>query len=131
MTPLRVLVCGGRDFTDRACIELHLNAVDRTRGVAEVITGGARGADLLAHEWANRMGVKATMMVADWETHGRSAGAIRNVRMLKETKPDMVLAFPGGKGTAHMVKIAHAANVPVLEIKKQEPKPVWAQRNTF
>lgn len=53
---------------------------------------------------------------ADWNAHGRSAGPIRNAKMLAEGKPDLVVAFPGGKGTAHMVGIARKAGVPVVEM---------------
>lgn len=48
---------------------------------------------------------------------GKAAGPIRNQRMLDDGKPDRVLAFPGGRGTANMVKLAKAAGVPVHEIR--------------
>ena len=44
-----------------------------------------------------------------------AAGPKRNQQMLDEAKPDMVVAFPGGKGTAHMRQIAKAAGVPVWQ----------------
>jgi UDP-N-acetylmuramoylalanine-D-glutamate ligase len=53
---------------------------------------------------------------ADCETHGRSADPIRNRRTLDEGKPDLVVAFPGGRGTAHMVSQARAAGVRVIEV---------------
>jgi hypothetical protein len=52
---------------------------------------------------------------ADWERHGRKAGPIRNRTMLAVGKPDLVVAFPGRRGTEHMVAIARNANVPILE----------------
>lgn len=53
---------------------------------------------------------------AKWKMYGRSAGAIRNAVMLSEFQPDIVVAFPGGRGTAHMVRIARAAGIDVIEI---------------
>lgn len=50
---------------------------------------------------------------ADWEKHGRAAGPIRNEKMLIVGTPDMVLAFPGGRGTADMIRKAEAAGLPV------------------
>jgi hypothetical protein len=54
--------------------------------------------------------------MAEWETLGRKAGPIRNERMLTEGKPDLVVAFPGGRGTAHMTRLAREAGVEVVEI---------------
>jgi hypothetical protein len=75
-------------------------------GITALIHGGASGADYLAYQWAidNRVDVKC--YEADWKTHSKAAGPIRNKYMLVDSKPDMVIAFPGGKGTANMVKLA-------------------------
>lgn len=111
---MRVLVCGGRDFLDRD----HLFAVlDAMRDeIDSLICGGARGADDLAYTWACRRDVPAELYMADWERHGRRGGPIRNQRMLDEGKPDLVLAFPGGPGTADMVRRARKAGVGVREV---------------
>jgi hypothetical protein len=78
--------------------------------------GGATGVDEFAKGWATtRPEVKRWVCNADWKTHGRKAGPLRNARML-EWKPDAVIAFPGGKGTANMVALAKAAGVPVIEV---------------
>ena len=55
----------------------------------------------------------------DWEKHGRAAGPIRNKLMLDEGRPDLVVAFPGGRGTANMVKQASAASVEVIEVRRE------------
>lgn len=68
-----------------------------------LIAGGAAGADSLAADWAAYRNVKAQIFRADWENEGRSAGPKRNQRMIDEGKPHMVIAFPGGRGTADMV----------------------------
>lgn len=81
-----------------------------------IIHGGARGADSLAAYWAAHSGVPFETYQADWKQHGRGAGPIRNKRMLSEGKPDLVVAFPGGSGTAHMVRIAREAGVKVMEV---------------
>jgi hypothetical protein len=38
--------------------------------------------------------------------------------MLMEGKPDLVVGFPGGRGTAHMCRIAGEAGVEVIEIAR-------------
>lgn len=47
---------------------------------------------------------------------GRAAGPIRHQRMLDEGMPDLVLALPGGRGTADMVRHATLAGVEVIEV---------------
>jgi hypothetical protein len=76
--------------------------------------GGASGADTFAKEWATtKPGIERYVCHADWDKYGKAAGPKRNARML-EWKPDMVIAFPGGAGTANMVKQAEAMGVRVL-----------------
>lgn len=108
----RVLVCGGRDFDDFGSLNRELHRHD----VSVVIHGNARGADWLADRWARANAVDRLAFPADWETHGRAAGPKRNQRMLDEGRPDLVIAFPGGRGTADMVRRARKAGVKVIEV---------------
>lgn len=116
----RVLVCGGREYTNHERVYSVLSHYHReSGGFAHLMHGAARGADSLAGEWAEWAGVPQTPFPVtpfDWKRIGRSAGRIRNVRMLREGKPTVVIAFPGNNGTAHMRDIAYRAGVPVLEI---------------
>jgi hypothetical protein len=80
-----------------------------------IIHGAAPGADTLAGQWAADKGIPVEAFPADWEKHGRAAGPIRNKQMLDDGKPDLVVAFPGGWGTANMCKQAREAGVRVLE----------------
>lgn len=111
---MRVLVCGGRDYHESDTVWMLLNDFAPT-----VVIHGAcpRGADKAADQWAKRMRRSVEAFPADWDTHGRAAGPIRNQRMLDEGKPDLVLAFPGGRGTADMVRRAKKAGVRVIEVK--------------
>lgn len=112
---MKVLVCGGRDFSDYDYLESVLNEVDSKTPILELAQGGARGADSLAHKWAVENGIyKICTFIADWDTHGRAAGPIRNRQMLNEFQPDLVVAFPGGFGTEHMIAIALEAGVEVI-----------------
>jgi hypothetical protein len=114
---IRVLVCGGRDFDDRALLEAVLDRLHRTRVFAALIEGDARGADRMAGAWAEAQGIAHEVFKADWDGLGSKAGPIRNQRMLDEGRPDLVVAFPGRSGTEHMKRIAQAAGVEVLEIE--------------
>lgn len=110
----RVLVCGGRDYSDAAFVKAILDEVRP----ATVIDGGARGADTLAFKWAFQNSVSSVRFHADWERHGKAAGAIRNRQMLDHGKPDLVIAFPGGRGTDDMVRQANKAGVPVRDLRE-------------
>ena len=85
-------------------------------GFSVIIHGAARGADSLAGEWAMSRGVTVMAFPADWDAHGRSAGHIRNAQMIAEGKPTVVVAFPGGRGTANMVRQARLSHIPVLQV---------------
>jgi predicted Rossmann-fold nucleotide-binding protein len=116
MGHIRVLVCGGRGFANSALLWETLDRLHATRCFGLVITGGARGADTLAHEWAVSRGIETVVYMAEWERLGRKAGPVRNQRMLQEGKPDLVIAFPGGRGTANMTGQADAAGIEVIRL---------------
>jgi hypothetical protein len=120
---MRVLVCGGRDYTDREKMDRVLRLVDDARGpIKTLIHGAARGADSLAAKWARDTGLdefgEVLAFPANWRD-GKRAGPIRNQQMLDEGKPELVIAFPGGAGTADMVRRARAAGVEVQLISVQ------------
>lgn len=113
---MKVLVCGGRDFNDAEKIYDVLDAWCRVELITEVIAGGARGADWLAKDWAIINEVEYRDFRADWGRYGKSAGILRNIEMLAESNPALVIAFPGGEGTAHMVRHAKDKGYKVIEI---------------
>lgn len=115
---MRVLVCGGRDFSSttmlwRALDEVRIKA---PHDALIIIQGGAKGADHLARLWCESRMVPYDNFPADWKKHGKAAGPIRNQRMIDVGKPDLVVAAPGGSGTADMVRRAEAAGIPVQPI---------------
>ncbi len=113
---MRVLVCGSRDYTDFDYISKVLSEIDR---ITDLAHGDARGADRLAGAWAGRHpSIAVYPYPANWKGLGRGAGPARNNQMLKEFRPDLVIAFKDGfdhtlsrGGTEHMVKIARAAGI--------------------
>lgn len=110
-----MLVCGGRDFADRERVYALLDIIHSADAITMVIHGCARGADSLASDWGRSRGIRGVIgYQADWQKHGKAAGAIRNARMLAEGKPGLVVAFPGGRGTADMVRRARAAGVETM-----------------
>lgn len=120
----RAVVYGGRDFCDEEWLRDELcDLVWQRRRFAEVpkqvrtlIHGGAPGVDQMAGNFGIGCGLNVIVFRADWGKHGRAAGPIRNEQMRVEGKPDLGVAFPGGRGTADMTRRLKAAGVPVIEV---------------
>lgn len=115
----RVLVCGSRHGCDYRIVWDMMNHF----APSHICTGGATGVDTLAEDWAKGYGVPCAVYPADWRKEGKAAGPIRNQRMLDEFKPDICIAFPGGRGTQDMVRRCEKAGVSVLRITDDAARP--------
>ena len=80
----------------------------------EVVSGGARGADTMAAQWARHNGIKIREFRPDWQKHGKAAGIIRNKNIIGAATH--VLAFPSksGKGTQNSIKLAKDRGKPLI-----------------
>lgn len=124
MADIRILVTGGRDYTDRAAVARalrHLAALYIHGARPEEITlvhGDATGADTLAAAVAVKLGWKVEAHPADWKQHGAAAGPIRNQAMVR-CGANYCVAFAGGSGTAHCRRLALNARIPVIDVKEK------------
>lgn len=120
---MRLLVCGGREYTDRARTFAEMDRIHGAVGIDLVVHGACRkkgelaGADRWAQEWAQENEIAYLGIPAKWNTHGRPAGPIRNADMLRRAKPDYALAMPGGTGTADMIGRCAAAGIETTVIE--------------
>jgi hypothetical protein len=80
-----------------------------------VIHGDADGADTLAYDVCKEVGIEQCRIPACWNKYQRAAGPIRN-RLMLDLFPtlDLVMAFPGGVGTANMKEQAGQRDIPVI-----------------
>jgi YspA, cpYpsA-related SLOG family len=126
MTDYRILVTGSREFSDCAtvCTELGhvmtmLMAADGPYPRIVVVHGAAKGADTLAEQAARAFGMDVERHPADWATHGKGAGFIRNAEMVS-LGASLCLAFykqgAGNKGTDHCARLAEKAGIPVRRV---------------
>lgn len=114
-----MLVSGGRDYSDRRRV---FQVLDFVHELVDTITlvrhGDARGADSLGDAWAKARKVPRDPRPADWYPRpghfDRRAGFARNMEMAR-LGADLRIAFPGGNGTAHMVKQAMSYGIPVFQ----------------
>jgi len=116
-----VLVCGGRAYFKRARVFEVLDRIHALECITLLVDGAAPGADLDGYRWAVARGVPTSRYRAAWRRYGLAAGGIRNRRMYRASRPDLVVAFPGGTGTADMVRVARSGGTRVVEIDAPEP----------
>lgn len=111
---LRVVVCGSRFWRDASAIRRELRQLPPG---SVVLHGGCRGADAIAGQVARELGFEVEVYPAQWRRFGKRAGPIRNAFVLREEKPDLVLAFhedlARSKGTKDMVERAVRAGIEV------------------
>lgn len=120
---MKILVCGGRHFNNYSVLEYVLdNQIDNCNvyNNLEIVSGGCKGADTLAIEYATRNSIPYKVFNADWTKYGKSAGPIRNKCMIDYIKKDtsVVIAFTSNKtiGTRNTIQLARKENIPVIEI---------------
>lgn len=112
----KIIITGGRDYKNR---DLFFKVLDRLQPT-ELVSGDADGADSFTGEWITvreRIDVPYEIYEAEWAEYDKSAGPIRNNKMLSENMDGLVVAFPGGGGTSNCKKRAKELNIPVLEVK--------------
>lgn len=114
---MRVLVCGGRAYSNKERLFIVLDAMRKKWGDVTIISGAQRGADSFAAEWAMDRGLPLEWYQAKWRDFGNIAGPVRNLKMILEGKPDVVVAFPGNTGTNDMKRQARQYNIRVIEVQ--------------
>lgn len=96
-------IVGSRTFTNYPLLESDVNDIIGAENIAEIISGGANGADSLAEEYAEKHNIPMKVYPAKWDQYGKRAGFIRNVKIVEDS--DVVIAFWDGKskGTKHTI----------------------------
>ena len=114
---MKVIVCGGRDYTPTKEDEQKLLTVLKWLRPDEVVHGACSGVDQWAGEIAKAAGFETAEFPADWLKHGRKGGPLRNSQMafyVKSHGGGVCLAFPGGAGTRNMIEQARDYGIVVF-----------------
>ena len=111
---MKLAIVGSRTFNDYKKLEKEVNAYCPREELEEIISGGAKGADSLAEQYACEYGIDLNVIKASWRTYGKQAGYMRNVVIIEQA--DQVIAFWDGesKGTKHTIDTAKKAGKPVF-----------------
>src|SRR4030095_1068533 len=120
---MRLLVTGSRNWTDSDTIRTAIakaigdHPYSKKLGEIVIVHGDSPGADQIAKLWALSLDGIMTQEAhpADWATHGKAAGPIRNQEMV-DAGADVCLAFPLGesRGTRDCMRRAETAGIPVI-----------------
>jgi YspA, cpYpsA-related SLOG family len=117
---MKTIICGSRDCWNPKILNDALDHCGWTPTL--VISGCARGADLLGEQWATANNIPILRFPAQWNKYGKSAGYLRNKEMLKEAEAVIALWDGRSKGTEHMIKIA--AKSLRIHIQVYQSKPL-------
>jgi hypothetical protein len=130
---MRVAIVGSRDFTDYQMVKDTMRwFVETYEMPTDVVTGDAgenypenkveitKSADMFAVRWAEENNILPDVKRADWNTHGKAAGPLRNTVVI-ETNPEFVIAFWNDdltkrSGTRDTVLKAFDKGIPVISI---------------
>ncbi len=113
---MRLLVCGGHHFEDAEMVHHELTALHWRKPISVVVHGSIAGVGIIAEAWARRHGIAVVRYPPNWEFYGKKAEGLRSDFMLTDSRPDFVVAFPGGRHTADLVQRAINVGLAVLAI---------------
>ena len=100
---MKLAVVGSRNYDN--AFQLNEVLMKRKDEITLVISGGSKGADAMAEQWAKLNGIETLIFLPDWSKYGRSAGVMRNHEIIKYC--DLCIAFWDGKskGTASSIRL--------------------------
>lgn len=111
---MRVLICAGRHYTDSRRCRQVLEAFQRLHPVRVVIHGGSQFLGAQIEDWAQEIGADLVRYPPNWQLHGKHAERLRNRFMLADSRPDIVLALPGGDDTEELLAQARTQGIQTL-----------------
>lgn len=101
---MKTIIAGSRNFTDEYELVVSMPLVPWD--ITEVVSGGARGADILGETWADTHNIPVKRFIPEWDTYGKAAGHMRN-RDMAEYAEALVAFWDGwSAGTRNMIDTA-------------------------
>ena len=104
---MKIIIAGGRDFEDYNLLKEKCDKILSTINEEIIIVSGcAKGADLLGERYGNELGHQIIYFPANWRLYGSGAGYVRNREMAEYA--DCLIAFWDGesRGTKNMIEEA-------------------------
>lgn len=109
---MKIIIAGSRTISSMMIMETAIKLANFN--ITAVISGCAKGVDSYAITWAEQNGIHVYKFPAQWDTYGKKAGYLRNIRMA-ECAEGLIAIWDGkSKGTEHMINIAKSKNLPTF-----------------
>lgn len=118
---MNIAIVGGRDFNDYTLLKESILAyIDAHEKPENIVSGGAKGADTLATQFATEMGIPLLIFKTDYQRYGRGATLVRNTQIIENA--EVVFAFWDGqsKGTKDSIKKAEKLEKELYVIKYKQ-----------
>jgi hypothetical protein len=111
---MKLAVIGSRNFSDSHLLTKCLNMLNEEYQLTTIVSGGAKGADIMGQRWAEIRGIETEIYLPDWENLGKRAGILRNKDIVEAS--DIIIAFWDGisNGTRNSIDVAHSLRKPVI-----------------
>ncbi len=100
---MKIIVAGTRDLQDRTLVFVAIDSSPWKHQITEIVSGCAQGVDQFGEEYATIKGLPVARFPADWKTHGRPAGPIRNKQMADYADALVAVWDGSSKGTKNMI----------------------------
>lgn len=110
---MKVIIAGGRDIQP-SFSEIWNAVINSGYFVEEIVSGCADGVDHQGELYAENFDIPLKKFPANWNHYGALAGPIRNLQMARYA--DALIAFPGGKGTANIIRQMEKQKKPVYRV---------------
>lgn len=99
---IKLIIAGGRDFTNYELLKEKIKEnyeIDKI----QIVSGHAQGADKLGEKFATEHNIPLITFPADWNSHGKKAGMVRNEKMANYAD-EAILFWDGySSGTSNMI----------------------------
>lgn len=104
----KIIIAGSREFNDYPLLKSKLDAflAETNNDEVEIVSGTARGADILGERYASETGISIKRFPANWNLYGKRAGYIRNREMAEYADACIVFWNGESRGTKHMIDLA-------------------------
>jgi hypothetical protein len=113
---VKIIVAGSRNFNDYNLLKENLDFLIQGRKETEIVSGTAKGADLLGERYAREEGFFIKRFPADWNKYGKKAGYIRNEEMAKYADACVCFWDGSSRGTESMINLAKKHNLRTIVI---------------
>ena len=126
MEGLRLIIAGSRDWENYSIVRSTTNEIltdiyfKHPFDTVQVVSGTAKGADLLGEQYAHEYNFNVKKFPANWEKEGKKAGYLRNIEMAENADACIVFWDGQSKGSKHMIDMAEKYNLMLYIVREKE-----------